>query len=132
MAIINMQKSMLLLAGLMAYLSLQTGTEAFGVSSPLQRPLTFTSTISSNSALYAENNGRRGFFGGVKRIFLGAAAMATLKQTVPPALADDSPTTGRIVEMQIANLDGEVGKVGTIRIQLRPEWAPRGVQRFEV
>ena len=39
---------------------------------------------------------------------------------------------GRIVEMEVSNLDGEEGKTGIVRIQLRADWAPLGVARFEV
>jgi hypothetical protein len=45
-----------------------------------------------------------------------------------PAIAEE----GSIVELQVANLDGVEGRTGTIKIQMRPDWAPRGVQRFEV
>lgn len=45
-----------------------------------------------------------------------------------PVIAEE----GSIVELQVANLDGVEGRTGTIKIQLRPDWAPRGVQRFEV
>jgi hypothetical protein len=55
--------------------------------------------------------------------FLSAAVVGT-----QPAIAEE----GSIVELQVANLDGVEGRTGTIKIQLRPDWAPRGVQRFEV
>ena len=42
-----------------------------------------------------------------------------------------STTPGRIVELQVANLQGNADQTGTIRIQLEPTWAPRGVERFE-
>lgn len=55
--------------------------------------------------------------------FLTAAVVGTL-----PAIAEE----GSIVELQVANLDGVEGRTGTIKIQLHPDWAPRGVERFEV
>ena len=40
---------------------------------------------------------------------------------------------GRLIEFQVANLDGPDGaNSGTIVIKMRPDWAPKGVQRFEV
>jgi len=39
---------------------------------------------------------------------------------------------GRLIEFQVANLDGPDGaNSGTIVIKMRPDWAPKGVQRFE-
>ena len=40
--------------------------------------------------------------------------------------------SGRIVEMEVSNLDGEEGKTGIVRILLRDDWAPLGVARFQV
>lgn len=99
--------------------------KAFGVRRSLPRTHSLT-------VLQAERESRRrDLFNGVRRIFLGAGAVATLnKESVRPAFAEE--TTGKIIEMEIANIEGEAGKTGTIKIQLRPEWAPRGVARFEV
>lgn len=58
-----------------------------------------------------------------------AALMTTLLiQPIDSARADDS-LSGKIVQFQVTNLDD--GSAGTIKIQLEPEWAPKGVARFE-
>jgi peptidyl-prolyl cis-trans isomerase A (cyclophilin A) len=83
--------------------------------------------LKSSTELWSK---RRDFFSSIKRLVYGTAAVNTVAtQTSFPALAEE--TTGRIVEMEIGNIDGQEGKTGKIRIQLHPEWAPRGVQRFE-
>jgi hypothetical protein len=116
-----------LLAGcIIAFLSFQTSIDAFGVTGSLPR------TYSSTSLQAERGSRRRDFFDAVKRGVLGAGAVAAMeKVTTPPAFAEDS-TAGKIVTLQVANIDGEPEKTGTLRIQLRPEWAPRGVARFEV
>mmetsp|Transcript_120938 Transcript_120938/g.170154 ORF Transcript_120938/g.170154 Transcript_120938/m.170154 type:complete len:276 (+) Transcript_120938:153-980(+) len=97
-------------------------------------PFTSTSapTTPERSTTALEAASRRGVLGKIRGALVGAATLAVFRQGPSIALADDSaPTTGRIVELQVANLDGVEGKTGTVKIQLRPEWAPRGVQRFE-
>jgi hypothetical protein len=94
-------------------------------------PTIVTSLRKFSTALEAQKDSpRRDFVNTLKRVVLGAGTAAALKNNAP-AFAEEA-TTGRIVEMQVANLGGEEGKTGTVRIQLRPEWAPRGVSRFEV
>jgi len=76
---------------------------------------------------------RREVFSNVKRAVFAGGIASIFRKT--PAFADDTastPTNGRIVEFEIGNVGGEEGKTGKVKIQLRPEWAPQGVKRFEV
>jgi hypothetical protein len=73
--------------------------------------------------------GRRQVLRGLKRVIVAGGATSAFQREA--ALAEEAPTTGRIVEFEMANLDGH-GSSGTVRILTRPEWAPRGVARFEV
>jgi hypothetical protein len=74
---------------------------------------------------------RRDLLNAIKRVFIGTGG-AVMSRGIPAAFAEDTAPVGKVVEIAVANLDGEAGKTGTIRIQLKPEWAPRGVARFEV
>lgn len=100
-------------------------TAAFGAHLP-SKILTHSSTT-----LHAAS--RRGALDKIKGAVFGAATLAVFRQGPEVAVADDTvPTAGRIVELTVANLEGIEGNTGTIKIQLRPEWAPRGAKRFEV
>lgn len=73
---------------------------------------------------------RRGFFASVKK-FIGASVLVSgLGGKSLPAVGEDTSASGNIVEIEVKNLDG--GSAGTIKIQMKPDWAPRGVARFEV
>ena len=63
-----------------------------------------------------------------RREVVGAGFTAAILASGLPAHAED----GKVVALQVDNLDGVPGKTGTIKIQLHPEWAPNGVKRFEV
>jgi len=68
----------------------------------------------------------------MKRVFIGGTGATVWNQGASAAFSSEAPTAGKIVDIEVANLSGEPGSTGVIRIQLRPEWAPRGVARFEV
>lgn len=115
-------------------------TEAFApassaiarASSATVKSTTITTTTTTTTQLDVFR--RRQIFGGLRRIvFAGALLLKSSSSSFPKevAVAAEAPTAGRIVEFQLNNLDGISGKTGTIKIQLRPEWAPRGVARFE-
>ena len=91
------------------------------------------SVLRQHTALLAreEPSRRRDFLNAIKRVFIGAGG-TVVSAGIPGAFAEDTAPVGKMVEIEVANLDGEQDKTGNIRIQLRPEWAPRGVARFEV
>jgi peptidyl-prolyl cis-trans isomerase A (cyclophilin A) len=69
----------------------------------------------------------------MKKAIVGAATLATFRQSPAPVLAEDIiESPGRVVKLEIANLDGVEGNIGIVKIKLQSEWAPVGVKRFEV
>ena len=103
--------------------------DAFNISPPVSKIVRPTST-----ALFQQKESndqeRRGFFASVKKLFGASVLVSSLGGKPVPALAEDASASGNIVEIEVSNLDG--GSAGTIKIQMKPEWAPRGVARFEV
>jgi len=85
-------------------------------------------TTSSSTALEASK--RRDILRGLRKVAFAAVGVSTVSNLPKSAHAEE--LSGRIVEFTIQNVDGEEGKSGKVKIQLEPEWAPRGVQRFEV
>jgi len=89
-----------------------------------------------NTSLQEQQNNdqeRRGFFSTVKK-FLGASALVAVGGSKPlPAFAEETDTSpsGNIIEIKVNNIGVDSDKSGTIKIQMKPEWAPRGVARFE-
>jgi len=104
-----------------------------------------TRAVAVATKLYAAGGDRprRDVFKWIRRTFFftTAAASSTTSRTtsgfVSPQgraaaafAAEEELSNGPIVKFQIANLDG--GSDGVVKIQLHPEWAPKGVERFEV
>eukprot|EP00339_Tiarina_fusa_P006275 CAMPEP_0117058592 /NCGR_PEP_ID=MMETSP0472-20121206/40706_1 /TAXON_ID=693140 ORGANISM="Tiarina fusus, Strain LIS" /NCGR_SAMPLE_ID=MMETSP0472 /ASSEMBLY_ACC=CAM_ASM_000603 /LENGTH=270 /DNA_ID=CAMNT_0004775983 /DNA_START=61 /DNA_END=873 /DNA_ORIENTATION=+ len=90
------------------------------------------SSLHASKSSTPQQQPRRKVLRNIRRTVVGAATLAAFRQGPKVAVADDSaPTKGRIVEMKVSNLDGVAGKTGVVKIQLRPEWAPTGVKRFE-
>jgi hypothetical protein len=117
--------------------SISTGADAFVVptyhSSGISPSILHRTGSNSRSSTELHASKRREVFGKLKRV-LFAGSIATAFKSREPAFAEDatpSPVTGKVVVMEIGNVDGEEGKTGTVKIQLHPEWAPKGVQRFE-
>lgn len=73
---------------------------------------------------------RRAALTWVKKALLAGVGISTAASRLERAAAEDE--AGKIVTLTVDNLNGEPGNTGTIKIQLQPSWAPRGVERFEV
>lgn len=100
-----------------------SSTNAFATTASASR-----ATSTSSTELSAAK--RREVFKGVRRVlFAGALFQSAFQREA--ALAEQAPPQGRIVEFELAGLIGEQS-TGKVQIQLREDWAPRGVARFEV
>lgn len=76
---------------------------------------------------------RRAAFSWFKKALMAGVGLSTASNIADAqAAAPEGDEAGKIVTMQVDNLDGEPGNTGTIKIQMQPSWAPRGVERFEV
>lgn len=104
--------------------------DAFNISPPVSKIARPPSTALFQQKQESNDQERRGFFASVKKLFGASVLVSSLGGKPVPALAEDASASGNIVEIEVKNLDG--GSAGTIKIQMKPEWAPRGVARFEV
>ena len=104
--------------------------DAFNISPPVSKAARPASTALFQQQQENNDQERRGFFASVKKLFGASVLVSGLGGKPLPALAEDTSASGNIVEIEVKNLDG--GSAGTIKIQMKPDWAPRGVARFEV
>jgi hypothetical protein len=113
-------------------LCLLVSAGAFCFDSPATK-----STWKSTTMLHAEEPARslkrRSVLGNMKKVLVSAATLAAFRQKPAPVLAEDIiESPGRVVQLEIANLEGLEGNIGIVKIKLQSEWAPRGAKRFEV
>ena len=70
-----------------------------------------------------------------RRDSIAAALFSTAAILISPvsstAVAEEQ-VEGRLIQFDVANLDGVEGNTGSFTIQLHPSWALRGSERFEV
>ena len=101
-------------------LCLLASAGAFNFESPT-RVRSITST-----ALFAEDPAkspkRRTVLGNIRAGVVSAATFVAFKQRTEPANADEIvQTDGRVVELQIANLEGVEGNTGVVKIELKKD-----------
>lgn len=90
----------------------------------------------TQTVLFAEEPARspkrRSVLGNLRRAVVGTVTLASFRSKLQPVNAEEILSSqGRVVQLEIANLEGEEGNTGVVKIKLQPEWAPRGVKRFE-
>jgi len=118
----------------MALVMVRTTNKIHAFSTPaLSRSTTTRLPTTSLYEQQQDNNDqeRRGFFSSVKSLFGAAVLVAGVGGKPLPVFAEETDTSpsGNIIEIEVNNLDG--GATGIVKIQMKPEWAPRGVARFE-
>mmetsp|Transcript_890 Transcript_890/g.1876 ORF Transcript_890/g.1876 Transcript_890/m.1876 type:complete len:276 (-) Transcript_890:154-981(-) len=106
-----------------------TRTDAFGTNPTLSRSARSPSTSLFQQQKDNSDQERRGFLSSVKRLFGVSVIVSGIDGKSLPVLAEDTSEPRKIVEIEVTNLEG--GSAGTIKIQMKPDWAPRGVARFE-
>jgi peptidyl-prolyl cis-trans isomerase A (cyclophilin A) len=102
----------------------------------LRNPMVAYNTAASSTTQLAMASERREVFGLARRVIgvVTASLFNTLKSPSPARAAivnDNTLVNGRTITFTVMNLGGEEGKTGTFKVQTAPEWAPRGVARFE-
>lgn len=101
--------------------------DAFSTNSAVLKCPRFSSTSLHEQQRENSDQERRGFFSSMKRLFGATVLVAGTEGKALPVFAEE--TDGKVIEIEVSNLDG--GATGTIKIQMKPDWAPRGVARFE-
>ena len=112
-------------------------SQGFYTTQPVSRRIPVQSRRTARTELYQQSkdnnsNERRGFLSKVRNWVGSTILVASSTGKALPVFAadDDAAAGGNIIEMTIDNIP-DVG-TATIKIQMKPEWAPRGVARFEV
>jgi len=116
-------------------------SQGFHTTQPVSRRIPVQSRRTTRTELYQQSkdnnrnttNERRGFLSKVRN-WVGSTILvaSSAGKALPVFAVDDDATAtagGNIIEMTIDNIP-DVG-TATIKIQMKPEWAPRGVARFE-
>lgn len=106
-----------------------TRIDAFNTNPALSKRARLPSTSLFQQQQENNDQERRGFLSSVKRLFGASVLVSGIGGKSLPAFAEDTSAPGKIVEIEVKNLDD--GSAGTIKIQMKPDWAPRGVARFE-
>eukprot|EP00566_Odontella_aurita_P037765 CAMPEP_0113538176 /NCGR_PEP_ID=MMETSP0015_2-20120614/7225_1 /TAXON_ID=2838 /ORGANISM="Odontella" /LENGTH=269 /DNA_ID=CAMNT_0000437731 /DNA_START=86 /DNA_END=895 /DNA_ORIENTATION=- /assembly_acc=CAM_ASM_000160 len=111
-----------------------TGASAFTApSTPFSAPrllrATRTGPLHASASEEQDNISRRDV--GSRLAILASSFATTFTSPVDLALAADDEGAGKLIEFEVQNLDGIEGNTGKIVIRTRPDWAPKGAQRFE-
>jgi peptidyl-prolyl cis-trans isomerase A (cyclophilin A) len=98
---------------------------------------TSTSLLAQDSPDQQASSRRRGVFSWFRRVVVAGVASTTLSNgsftdAAGAATGEEvQPVPGKTVELVFQNLQGNADQSGKVRIELYPEWAPKGVARFE-
>jgi peptidyl-prolyl cis-trans isomerase A (cyclophilin A) len=117
----------------------QTPTRFTSASTPTSASTT-TLLLAQESPDEQASPRRRNIFSWMRRVLVAGVASTSLSNAgsvtgaAGAATGEElglQPVPGKTVELQLQNLAGNAEQSGKVRIELYPEWAPKGVARFE-